>query len=145
MTTPVTMEALQTLRRPVEAAISPDGSQIACSVLTAACTDPPHGQRADLWLVRPGGQPRQLTRGPWLDSIPRWSPDGQRLAFASDRDHPGLLAAYLLARGHRFEVILPNAFISGDDELRAILAPLWQKTEMQNVETQGGSFWLQMN
>lgn len=94
---PVTMQALQTLLRPAEAVISPDGRQIACSVLTAACTDPPHGQQAGLWLVAPGRQPRQLTRGPWLDSVPRWSPDGQRLAFASDRDHPGLLSAYLLA------------------------------------------------
>jgi len=91
------MEALQTLRRPAEAAISPDGTQIACSVLTAACIDPPHGQQAGLWLVALGAPPRQLTRGPWLDSLPRWSPDGRRLAFASDRDHPGLLSPYLLA------------------------------------------------
>ena len=94
--TPVTMAALQTLRRPAEAVISPDGRRIACSVLTAACTDPPHGQQSGLWLVAPGADPRPLTRGPWLDSLPRWSPDGQRLAFGSDRDHPGLLSAYLL-------------------------------------------------
>ncbi len=93
---PVTMEALQTLRRPAEAVISPDGRWIACSVLAAPCTDPPRGQQAGLWLVAPGADPRPLTRGPWLDSLPRWSPDGQRLAFGSDRDHPGLLSAYLL-------------------------------------------------
>jgi dipeptidyl aminopeptidase/acylaminoacyl peptidase len=93
----VTMAALQTLRRPTEAVISPDGTVIACSVLTAACTDPPHGQHANLWLVRPGEQPRQITRGPWLDALPRWSPDGQRLAFATDRDHAGLMSVYVLA------------------------------------------------
>jgi dipeptidyl aminopeptidase/acylaminoacyl peptidase len=94
---PVTMAALQTLRRPTEAVISPTGTEIACSVLAAACTDPPDGQRADLWLVRPGEEPRQITHGPWLDSLPRWSPDGQQLAFASDRDHAGLMSVYLLA------------------------------------------------
>ena len=56
-----------------------------------------------------------------------------------------LLAAYLLARGHRFDVVLPNAFISSDPELKTILMPLWQKREMQNVETHGCSFWIQMN
>jgi dipeptidyl aminopeptidase/acylaminoacyl peptidase len=93
----VTMAALQTLRRPTEAVISPDGTEIACSVLTAPCTDPPHGQHANLWLVRTGEQPRQVTRGPWLDALPRWSTDGRRLAFASDRDHAGLMSVYLLA------------------------------------------------
>jgi hypothetical protein len=56
-----------------------------------------------------------------------------------------LLAAYLLARGHRFDILLPNAFISSDNELKAILMPLWQKAEMQNVETHGSSFWIRMN
>lgn len=56
-----------------------------------------------------------------------------------------LLAAYLLARGRRLDILLPNRFISSDDELRAILRPLWQKAEMQNVETHGSSFWMQIN
>src|SRR5580704_6057815 len=77
---PVTMAALQTLRRPAEAVISPDGRQ------------------SGLWLAEPGADARPLTRGPWLDSLPRWSPDGQRLAFGSDRDHPGLSSVYLLGR-----------------------------------------------
>jgi dipeptidyl aminopeptidase/acylaminoacyl peptidase len=94
---PVTMEALLSLRRPTEAAVSPDGSQVACSVLTAACTDPPAGQQARLWLASPGHQPRQLTRGPGLDALPRWSPDGRTLAFASDASHPGLMSLHLLS------------------------------------------------
>jgi hypothetical protein len=56
-----------------------------------------------------------------------------------------LLAAYLLARGHRFNILLPNTFISRDNELKRTLMPLWQKPEMQNVETHGCSFWIQMN
>jgi Methyltransferase domain len=56
-----------------------------------------------------------------------------------------LLAAYLLARGNRFEILLPNAFIDSDQELKSILLPLWQKAEMRNVETYGCSFWIQMN
>jgi hypothetical protein len=56
-----------------------------------------------------------------------------------------LLAAYLLAKGHRFEILLPNAFISEDCELNKILTPLWQEAKMKNVETHGGSFWIEMN
>lgn len=54
-----------------------------------------------------------------------------------------LLAAYLLAKGNRFNIILPNTFISNDSELKSILAPLWEKSEMKNMETHGGSFWIQ--
>lgn len=39
-----------------------------------------------IWAYAADGQPpRQLTQGPGLDKEPRWSPDGKRLAFASDR------------------------------------------------------------
>ncbi len=85
------------LRRPTEAVVSPDGTKVACSVLDAACTDPPAGQDASLWLASPGQVPRQLTRGTGLDALPRWSPDGSRLAFASDRAQAGLMSLHLLS------------------------------------------------
>ncbi len=55
-----------------------------------------------------------------------------------------LLAAYILAKGHIFDIILPSMFISHDNELRSILTPLWEKEEMKNVETHGCSFWIRM-
>jgi len=32
-----------------------------------------------------------------VDALPRWSPDGSRLAFASDRAHAGLMSVYVLS------------------------------------------------
>ncbi len=55
-----------------------------------------------------------------------------------------LLAAYLLAKGSLFDIILPNMFVSEDDELRSILAPLWQSEAMKNVHKHGCSFWIKM-
>lgn len=53
-----------------------------------------------------------------------------------------LLAAYLLAEGTRFDVELPNHFVSGDAELATVLAPLWDDPHFADVERHGGSFWL---
>ncbi|HYV18761.1 MAG TPA: S41 family peptidase [Verrucomicrobiae bacterium] len=55
-------------------AISPDGRTIAFSY------------RGDLWTVpATGGTATALTVHPAYDGFPIWSPDGTRLAFASDR------------------------------------------------------------
>jgi len=55
-----------------------------------------------------------------------------------------LLAAYLLAEGNKFEIILPNFFISRDGELSKVLSPLWADPRLNGVETHGGSFWIRV-
>ena len=55
--------------------ISPDGRWIAFTMLS------------DVWVMRADGtEPRNLTNQPGADVYPAWSPDGSRIAFASDRD-----------------------------------------------------------
>jgi dipeptidyl aminopeptidase/acylaminoacyl peptidase len=65
--------------------ISPDGQRVAY-VRTFA--DPMTDRRyANLWIVRSDGtEQRALTTGNRADSMPRWSPDGTRLAYLSDAD-----------------------------------------------------------
>jgi hypothetical protein len=53
-----------------------------------------------------------------------------------------LLAALLLSKTSSFRVLLPNAFISHDDKLKAVLEPLWKDPSMKHAEHYGGSFWI---
>ncbi len=55
-----------------------------------------------------------------------------------------LLGSYLLAKGNRFEIILPNYFISLDAELCGTLAPLAERGAMKNIHLRGSSFWIRM-
>lgn len=56
-----------------------------------------------------------------------------------------VLAAYLLAGGNKFNVILPNFFITLEMTLNNILKPLWNHPQMQGVSPGGGSFWIEIN
>ena len=67
-------------------AISPDARTIAFSY------------KGDLFTVDArGGQARQLTTNAAYDAYPVWSPDGERIAFASARE--GSLDVYIVNRG----------------------------------------------
>jgi len=54
-----------------------------------------------------------------------------------------MLATALLL-GDRFEVMLPNAFITEDDELIEITTPLMDSLKMPLNQRHGGSFWLKV-
>jgi hypothetical protein len=56
-----------------------------------------------------------------------------------------LLACYILAEGKKFDIILPNSFISRDSKLTKILDPILKDKRMHGVESGGGSFWIRMN
>ena len=55
------------------------------------------------------------------------------------------LAMYLLANPRKYEPILPNYFISRDNELSELISPIWNHDNMKDVEKHGGSFWLRIN
>jgi len=55
------------------------------------------------------------------------------------------LAMFLLANPKKYKTILPNYFISEDEELKKVLLPFWEHENLANVERHGGSYWLQIN
>lgn len=68
-----------------QSAISPDGKTIAFSY------------KGDIYTVgSEGGEARQLTTNAAYDQLPVWSPDGQKIAFASDRD--GSMSVYVVSK-----------------------------------------------
>jgi dipeptidyl aminopeptidase/acylaminoacyl peptidase len=88
----VTPERLLALRRPVEVEISADGR--------VAYTVSPVFRERDgvietrLWL---GDDP--VTDEGAVEALPRFSPDGSELAFASDRGHRGRMSLWIHGRG----------------------------------------------
>ena len=69
---------------PGDPQISPDGSHIVYT-LTRSDRDS-RKTISHLWLCdRDGGNARQITQSGQKNEMPRWSPDGARVAFVSDR------------------------------------------------------------
>jgi len=80
--------------------LSPDGKWVAYTVTSNSLQD--NRGVARIWLAdiaTSGGQSRQVTQGPGSDRSPRWSPDGQTLAFLSSRQNGSQIWVLSLAGG----------------------------------------------
>ena len=83
---PLSLTDLLGAVRVADPQVSPDGTLVA---FVRTTTDVATGRRnADIWVVPSDGSapPRLLVGGEKSENTPRWSPDGRRIAFLSNRD-----------------------------------------------------------
>jgi len=81
---PMTFDDLMKVQRISDPQVSPDGGWIA--YVQGAVDFEGNKVVPHIWLIRAeGGEPKQLTTGNGFDSRPRWSPDGESIAFMSAR------------------------------------------------------------
>lgn len=52
---------------------------------------------SDIWTMNPDGSgQKQLTKGSGIKNLPRWSPNGLKIAFNSDKGNPGHPEVYVM-------------------------------------------------
>lgn len=94
----LSLDDIFAMEQVLDAQISPDGTQIAFTV-TRDYSEPGYETAAaSIWCVPFDGSeaPRRITFGSHADRYPRWSPDGQSLAFLSDREKADVGQIYIL-------------------------------------------------
>lgn len=94
----LTLDDIFAIERVTDAQISPDGSRVAF-VVAREYTEGEHSVAASsVWMVPCDGSApaRQFTASLHADGSPRWSPDGQSLAFLSDREKADTLQVYVM-------------------------------------------------
>jgi len=88
-------EDLPRLQFVTDPQLSPDGRRIAFVV--TSLSEERDEYLSNIWAVDvAGGEPRRFTAGPRRDIEPRWSPDGTRLAFLSERAPKNKLQLYVM-------------------------------------------------
>jgi len=81
---PITFDDMMKVQRISDPQVSPDGRWVA--YVQGAVDLEANKVVNHIWLIsRGGGEPRQLTNGEGSDTRPRWSPDGDSIAFISTR------------------------------------------------------------
>jgi len=92
----LTPEQAITWKHPYDPQMSPNGERVAFVLRDVSSSDEyPH---SSIWMAGTASDKvRQFTYGPREDKDPRWSPDGETLAFVSDRADAGKPRLYLLS------------------------------------------------
>lgn len=81
---PITFDDMMKVQRISDPQVSPDGRWVA--YVQGAVDFEANKVVNHIWLIsRGGGEPQQLTNGEGSDTRPRWSPDGDSIAFISTR------------------------------------------------------------
>lgn len=76
---------------------SPDGNRIAFCALTGALENPEHIKTFEIYTMNSDGSGiLQLTDNESMDGYPRWSPDGSRFVFSSDRHEAEKWEVYVM-------------------------------------------------
>lgn len=114
---PMTPEDLYKIKEVSDPQVSPDGKWIAYTISVPDLEG--NSFKSDIWLIpATGGEPMQLTRSPESDYSPRWSPDGEKIAFVSKRNDAANLYIIRIDGGEAKEIT------SSEKDL---YSPLWSK------------------
>jgi hypothetical protein len=67
--------------------------------------------------------------------------------FGADRHYSEqyLLAAYILAEGKKFDIIMPNTFVGENEDLLSVLSPVWDAPNLGELRKTGSLFWIKIN
>ncbi|MEX0289585.1 MAG: prolyl oligopeptidase family serine peptidase [Flavobacteriaceae bacterium] len=105
-------EEVLSLRSVSNAQISPNGKHVVFEKSSVDWKENRYDR--ELWLSKNGGQPFQITNNPEGNSSnPKWSPDGQWIAFRSKRGEKTQLHLLRLEGGEAFQLTHTNGNISG--------------------------------
>lgn len=111
---PMKLEDLFKFKAVGTVAISPDGTRVAFELKRLDYEKNKNFVNIMLADVA-GGRVRKLTRGDHVDTCPRWSRNGRKLGFLSDRDKGQTLWVLDMAGGEPTRVTEPDGIVSDFD------------------------------
>lgn len=114
---PITPEDLYKIKSISDPRLSPDGKWIAYTNSEPDLKE--NDFNSDIWLIPVSGvEPFRLTGSPKSDHSPRWSPDGERIAFISTRDGTANLYIIRIDGGEAQKITSSKT---------ALYSPIWSK------------------